>query len=137
MDMSEKEHMVTHEENQPEVETTVTAETGAAEEEVQPLEEMKAEIPTFQEGDILYGRVVLVQDDAEYVDILGKSDVPVALNELSLEEVSFAHDEVKERDTIKVMVIEIDEDKIILSRRRAEDKLVWERLKSAFHEKDV
>lgn len=135
--MSEKEHMVTHEENQPEVETTVTAETGAAEEEVQPLEEMKAEIPTFQEGDILDGRVVLVQDDAAYVDINWKSDLPVPLNELSLEKVSSAHEVVKEGDTIKVMVIEIEEDKIILSRRRAEEKLVWERLKTAFHEKHV
>lgn len=204
--MSEKDHMVPNEENQPEVETPITAETGAeaetvteaeagveteavtepeagaetvaeagvetpaeAEEEtetetgaetgtetaeaeagvetpaqteagegeIQSIEGMEAEIPSFKVGDILEGRVVLVQDDAAYVDVNWKSDLPVPLNELSLGKVSSAQEVVKEGDTIKVMVIEIEEDKIILSRRRAEERLVWERLKTAFHEKQA
>jgi len=204
--MSEKDHMVPNEENQPEVETPITAETGAeaetvteaeagveteavtepeagaetvaeagvetpaeAEEEtetetgaetgtetaeakagvetpaqteagegeIQSIEGMEAEIPSFKVGDILEGRVVLVQDDAAYVDVNWKSDLPVPLNELSLGKVSSAQEVVKVGDTIKVMVIEIEEDKIILSRRRAEERLVWERLKTAFHEKQA
>jgi len=138
--MSEKEQMVTNEneeEKQPEVETPVVAEEGESAHANQPAEEMKAEIPSFEEGDILEGRVVLVQDDAAYVDVGWKSDLPVPLNELTHEKVSSAHEAVKEGDTIEVMVMEIEEDKIFLSRRRAEEKLVWERLNTAFHEKQV
>lgn len=120
-----------------EAETEAADETGAGEGEIQPLEELEAEIPSFKEGEILQGRVVLVQDDAAYVDVGWKSDLPVPLNELTREKVSSAREVVNEGDTINVMVIEIEEDKIVLSRRRAEEKLVWERLQNAFREKQT
>ena len=101
------------------------------------MEELEAEIPSFKEGEILQGRVVLVQDDAAYVDVGWKSDLPVPLNELTREKVSSAREVVNEGDTINVMVIEIEEDKIVLSRRRAEEKLVCERLQNAFREKQT
>ncbi|NLZ43534.1 MAG: S1 RNA-binding domain-containing protein, partial [Clostridia bacterium] len=119
------------------VEAGAETEAVADEGEIQPIEGMEAEIPSFKEGDILEGRVVLVQDDVVYVDVNWKSDLPVPLNELSLGKISSAREAVKEGDTIKVMVIEIEEDKIVLSRRRAEEKLVWERLKTAFNEKQA
>src|SRR5690606_39560618 len=53
---------------------------------------LEAEIPSFKEGEILQGRVVLVQDDAAYVDVGWKSDLPVPLNELTREKVSSARD---------------------------------------------
>lgn len=160
--MSEKDQLVNNEENQLEVETPVTTENwagasaetqaepgagavtetgaeiiaaGTGEGEIQSLDELKAELPSFKEGDILEGRVVLVQDDAAYVDVGWKSDLAVPLNELTRRKVSSAREVVNEGDTIKVMVIEIEEDKILLSRRRAEEKLAWERLKTAFREK--
>jgi 4-hydroxy-3-methylbut-2-enyl diphosphate reductase len=117
------------------VEAGAAIEAVAGEGESQPIEGMAAEIPSFKEGDILEGRVVLVQEDAAYVDVNWKSDLPVPLNELSIGKISSAREAVNEGDTIKVMVIAIEEDKIVLSRRRAEEKLVWERLKTAFHEK--
>jgi len=101
------------------------------------VEEMEAEIPRLEEGKILPGRVVLVEDDAVYVDVNWKSDLPVPLNELTREKVASARELVKEGDVIDVMVMETDEDKILLSHRRAKEELIWEKLKNIFHERKV
>lgn len=101
------------------------------------VQEMEAQIPRLEEGKILPGRVVLVQDDVAYVDVNWKSDLPVPLNELTREKVTSAREVVKEGDVIDVMVIATDEDKILLSHRRAEEELLWEKLREVFHQKEV
>ena len=112
----------------------------SGEEEQMPeavVQELEAEMPRLEEGQILSGRVVLVQDDAAYVDVNWKSDLPVPLNELTREKVASAREVVKEGDVINVMVIAAEEDKIILSRRRAEEELLWEKLREVFHQKKL
>lgn len=97
---------------------------------------MDANPPNLEEGSIIQAKVVLVQDDAVYVDVGGKSDLLVPLNELTAEKVASAREVVKEGDYIKVKVLRSrDEDKILLSKRQAEEDKIWQELKQSFAEK--
>jgi len=92
--------------------------------------------PSLEQGSIIQAKVVLVEDDAAYVSVGGKSDLPVSLKELSAEKVSSARDVVKVGDEIEVKVLKSrDEDKILLSKRRAEEEHIWQELEKTFAEK--
>lgn len=131
--MDERDQM-TQEKQQEEVKTTpeLSAET-KAEESVMTME---TNLPNLEEGGIIQAKVVLVQDDAAYVDVGWKSDLPVPLNELTAEKVTSAHEVVKEGDFIEVKVLRSrDEDKILLSKRQAEQSKVWQELEEIYKEK--
>lgn len=102
-----------------------------------PMEEAmkitEERLPIFEPGQIIEAKVVLVRDDAAFVDIGGKSDYTIPLAELSAVPVSSAQEVVKTGDLIKVMVTRTgDEEKILLSKRRAEEEQIWLDLKEAF-----
>lgn len=81
----------------------------------------------LEEGMILKARVVLVRDDAAYVDLGWKSDLPVPLAELTTEDVLSAKAIVKPGDEIRVMVVrskDLDEP-FMLSKRRADQESAW------------
>ena len=88
----------------------------------------------LEEGQIIDAKVILVRDDAVFVDIGGKSDLTIPLEELSLQPGTTAKSLVKTGDLIKVMVTRVagDEDKIRLSKRLVEQEQVWFDLESAF-----
>lgn len=87
----------------------------------------------LEPGQIIEAKVVLVRDDAVFVDIGGKSDYTIPLAELTTAPVTSAREVVKSGDLIKVMVTKTgDEDKILLSKRRADEERVWQDLKEAF-----
>lgn len=99
---------------------------------------MESALPRLEEGSILNGRVVLVQEDQAYVDVGWKSDLPVPLSELTADKVSSAKEVVTEGDNIQVMVLRSDDDeKILLSKRRADEEEVWENLEKTFTEKQT
>lgn len=92
----------------------------------------------LEPGQIIEAKVVLVRDDAVFVDIGGKSDYTIPLAELTTAPVTSARDVVKRGDLIKVMVIKTgDEDKILLSKRRADEERVWQDLKEAFNSQRI
>ncbi len=102
-----------------------------------PMEEAmkiaEERLPNFEPGQIIEAKVVLVRDDSAFVDIGGKSDYTIPLAELSAMPVSSAREVVKSGDLIKVMVTRTgDEEKILLSKRRAEEEQIWFNLKEAF-----
>lgn len=86
----------------------------------------------LRQGQIIEAKVVLVRDDAAFVDIGGKSDLTITLDELTTEPVLSAKEVVKAGDIIKVMVIKAgDEEKIKLSKRLYELEKVWVDLEEA------
>ncbi len=87
----------------------------------------------LESGQIIEAKVVLVRDDAVFVDIGGKSDYTIPLAELSVTPVTSAREVVNSGDLIKVMVTRSgDDEKILLSKRRAEEERVWLDLKEVF-----
>jgi ribosomal protein S1 len=109
----------------PEIETS-----SQMEEAMKEAEERKLQ---FEPGQIIEAKVVLVREDTAFVDLGGKSDFAIPLAELSTTPVTSARDVVKEGDYIKVMVTRTgDDEKILLSKRRAEEEQFWLDLKEAF-----
>lgn len=107
-----------------------------------PMEEaMKTaeeRLPNFEPGQIIEAKVVLVRDDAAFVDVGGKSDYTIPLTELSTVPVLSAREVVKSGDSIRVMVTRTgDEDKILLSKRRAEEEQIWIDLKEVFSSRQI
>jgi 4-hydroxy-3-methylbut-2-enyl diphosphate reductase len=87
----------------------------------------------LEPGQIIEAKVVLVRDDAVFVDIGGKSDFTIPITELSTTPVTSAREVVNSGDIIQVMVTRNGHDgKILLSKRRADEEKVWQDLKEAF-----
>jgi ribosomal protein S1 len=100
------------------------------EEAMKEAEEHKLRL---EPGQIIEARVVLVREDAAFVDLGGKTDFAIPLAELSAASITSAREVVKEGDLIKVMVTKAnDDEKILLSKRRAEEEEVWVDLKEVF-----
>lgn len=95
-------------------------------------------LSNLEPGQIIEAKVILVRDDAVFVDIGGKSDYTIPLAELTTAPVTSAREVVKSGDLIKVMVTKTgDEDKILLSKRRADEERVWQDLKEAFNNQRI
>jgi small subunit ribosomal protein S1 len=83
-------------------------------------------------GQIIEAKVILVRDDAVFVDIGGKSDLTIPLEELTAAPVSTAKEVVQTGDVIKVLVTKVgDEEKIRLSKRLFDQEKVWIDLEAA------
>ncbi len=87
----------------------------------------------LKEGQIIEAKVIIVRDDAAFLDIGGKSDLVIPVAELSTEPVSSAKEIVKNGDIIRVMVTRTgDEDRILLSKRLADQEQVWLQLEETY-----
>lgn len=88
----------------------------------------------LEEGMILKARVVLVRDDAAFVDLGWKSDLPIPLTELTTEPGVTAKDVVKAGEEVYVMVIRSKDpdEPFMLSHRRAKQEQVWTDLSDDF-----
>ncbi len=90
----------------------------------------------FQElvpGQIIEAKIILVRDDSVFVDIGGKSDLTIPLAELTAEPAASAKQLFKVGDLINVMVTKTgNEDKILLSKRLADQQQVWIELNDVF-----
>jgi 4-hydroxy-3-methylbut-2-enyl diphosphate reductase len=80
----------------------------------------------LQEGQIIEAKVIIVRDDAAFVDIGGKSDLVIPVAELSNTQAISAKELVKPGDVIKVMVTRTNgDDKILLSKRLVDQEQKW------------
>lgn len=87
------------------------------------------------EGQVIEAKVIMVRDDAAFVDIGGKSDLIIPLEELTSAPAVSAKDVVKTGDVVKVMVTRTGaEDKILLSKRLVDQEQKWWQLAEAFQE---
>ncbi|HBT16735.1 MAG TPA: 30S ribosomal protein S1 [Firmicutes bacterium] len=86
------------------------------------------EIPLLEEGSIVEGIIVAVGDDEVAVNVGGKSDLEIPLRELTAEKISSAREVVKVGDKINVMVIKSEDEKTLLSKKRADEEIAWSKL---------
>jgi 4-hydroxy-3-methylbut-2-enyl diphosphate reductase len=96
---------------------------------------MVSRFRNLSEGQIIEVKVILVHDDAAFIDTGGKSDFSIPKEELSIKPVASARDVVKAGDVIRVMVVRGgDDEKMRLSKRMVEQEQCWFDLESAFKE---
>lgn len=101
------------------------------------VEEMKsemAEMTPVNRGDVVTGKVTKVEDRQALVDIGYKFDGVIPISELSSLHVEQVSDVLQEGDevTVKVLRINDEEDKLILSKRAVDAEKAWEELQQKF-----
>ncbi|MFD1395056.1 30S ribosomal protein S1 [Kroppenstedtia eburnea] len=101
------------------------------------VEEMKsemAEVTPLNRGDIVKGKVTKVEDHQVMVDVNYKFDGVIPISELSSLHVDKASDVLSEGDEVEVKVIRIndEEDKLVLSKKAVDADRAWEELQQKF-----
>lgn len=91
------------------------------------------EVPTYNEGDLLKGTVSQVGEKEVIVQIPNsKMDGIIPISELSPLHIEKPEDVVNVGDELTLMVKKVEEDKLILSKRRADAEKAWEELSAKF-----
>ncbi len=92
-----------------------------------------ATIHPFQEGDVVTGHVVRIDNDEVLVDIGYKSEGVIPANELSIRKSVDPGDEVSLGEEVDALVLtkEDQDGRLILSKKRARFEKAWRRIESA------
>jgi small subunit ribosomal protein S1 len=92
-----------------------------------------ASLPSFEEGDVVTGRVVRIDTDEVLVDIGYKSEGVIPSNELSIRKSVDPSDEVEMGETVDALVLtkEDQDGRLILSKKRARFEKAWRRIEHA------
>jgi small subunit ribosomal protein S1 len=92
-----------------------------------------ASLPSFDEGDVVTGRVVRIDTDEVLVDIGYKSEGVIPSNELSIRKSIDPHEEVELGETVDALVLtkEDQDGRLILSKKRARFEKAWRRIEHA------
>lgn len=91
------------------------------------------EINNFQVGDTVKGIVTKVEDKQVIVDVEGsKCDGIIPISELSSLHVEKASDAVSEGQELLLEVTKVEEESLILSKRKVEAKKAWDGLEEVF-----
>lgn len=133
------DRMTEYDENAPQeqqAEETVNNEQGASHEE--SFVKMEAEMADFvtpNRGDIIKGTIIQVLDDEVMVDVGGKSEGIIPARELSVKEISSAHEIAQVGDEIEVMVLKWDDEgTILLSKKKVDSQKYMDTLEEAYKE---
>src|SRR5690606_9753817 len=97
-------------------------------------QEALSNVADVKQGDIVKGKVVKVEDNHVLVDIGYKYDGLIPIRELSVLHLEKASDAVQVDDEIECKVISIDDEreKLILSKRAVDSERAWEDLQAKF-----
>src|SRR6201991_4610942 len=92
-----------------------------------------ATIVPFQEGDVVTGQVVRIDNDEVLVDIGYKSEGVIPSNELSIRKSVDPSDEVELGEEVDALVLtkEDQEGRLILSKKRARFEKAWRKIEEA------
>ena len=92
-----------------------------------------ASLPSFEEGDVVTGRVVRIDTDEVLVDIGYKSEGVIPNNELSIRKSVDPSEEVEMGETVDALVLtkEDQDGRLILSKKRARFEKAWRRIEHA------
>src|SRR5213080_5002680 len=92
-----------------------------------------ATIHPFQEGDVVTGHVVRIDNDEVLVDIGYKSEGVIPSNELSIRKTVDPHDEVSLGEEVDALVLtkEDQDGRLIMSKKRARFERAWRRIEAA------
>jgi len=87
----------------------------------------------FEEGDVVSGRVVRIDNDEVLVDIGYKSEGVIPSNELSIRKSVDPHDEVEMGEEVDALVLtkEDQDGRLIMSKKRARFEKAWRRIEAA------
>ncbi|MGI6126438.1 MAG: 30S ribosomal protein S1 [Planifilum sp.] len=101
------------------------------------VEEMKsemAEVAPLKRGDIVKGKVSKVDERQALVDVGYKFDGVIPISELSSLHVEKVSDVLQEGDEVEVKVLRVndDEDKLILSKRAADADRAWKEMQEKY-----
>jgi small subunit ribosomal protein S1 len=87
----------------------------------------------FEEGDVVSGKVVRIDQDEVLVDIGYKSEGVIPSNELSIRKSVDPHDEVELGEEVDALVLtkEDQDGRLLLSKKRARFEKAWRRIEAA------
>ncbi|MCM3707716.1 MULTISPECIES: 30S ribosomal protein S1 [Bacillaceae] len=102
-------------------------------------EEMnQVEVKNFEVGDKVKGQVTKVEEKQVIVDLAdSKLDGIIPISELSSLHIEKAGDAVSEGDQLELEVLKVEEDALILSKRKVDAGKSWETLEQKFNEGEV
>lgn len=96
------------------------------------------EVRNFEVGDKVTGHVTKVEEKQVLVNISGsKIDGIIPISELSSLHVEKATDAVSEGDEIELEVLKVEEDALILSKRKIDAEKAWEDLEAKFNSGEI
>jgi small subunit ribosomal protein S1 len=92
-----------------------------------------ATLVPFDEGDVVTGRVVRIDQDEVLIDIGYKSEGVIPMNELSIRKSVDPHDEVELGEEVDALVLtkEDQDGRLVLSKKRARFEKAWRKIESA------
>jgi small subunit ribosomal protein S1 len=92
-----------------------------------------ATLVPFEEGDVVSGKVVRIDQDEVLVDIGYKSEGVIPMNELSIRKSVDPHDEVELGEEVDALVLtkEDQDGRLILSKKRARFEKAWRKIEAA------
>lgn len=92
----------------------------------------------FNEGDVVTGKVVKVEEKAVTVEVPGAPfDGIVPISELSSLHIEKASDVVNEGDEIELKIMKIEEENYVLSKRQVDAEKAWGELEEKFENGEV
>lgn len=102
-------------------------------------EEMnQVEVKSFEVGDKVKGQVTKVEEKQVIIDITdSKLDGIVPISELSSLHVEKASDAVSEGDELELEVLKVEEEALILSKRKVDAEKSWEALEQKFNDGEI
>ncbi|SFA98308.1 MULTISPECIES: 30S ribosomal protein S1 [unclassified Bacillus (in: firmicutes)] len=96
------------------------------------------EVRNFEVGDKVTGQVTKVEEKQVLVNISGsKIDGIIPISELSSLHVEKATDAVAEGDELELEVLKVEEDALILSKRKIDAEKAWEDLEKKFNSGEI
>src|SRR3982751_165971 len=92
-----------------------------------------ATLSHFDEGDVVTGKIVRIDNDEVLVDIGYKSEGVIPSNELSIRKSVDPHDEVELGEEVDALVLtkEDQDGRLIMSKKRARCERAWRRIEAA------
>lgn len=102
-------------------------------------EEMNLEVENaYNEGDRVNGKVTKIEDKSVTVEITGAPfDGVIPISELSSLHIEKASDAVAEGDELKLIIMKIEEDNYVLSKRKVDAEDAWDSLEKMYNTKET
>ncbi|WP_144547486.1 30S ribosomal protein S1 [Bacillus sp. X1(2014)] len=98
----------------------------------------QVEVRSFEIGDKVTGQVTKVEEKQVLVDIQGsKLDGIIPISELSSLHIEKASDAVAEGDELELEVLKVEEEAIILSKRKVDAEKAWDHLENQFQSGEI
>lgn len=102
-------------------------------------EEMNLEVEkTYNEGDRINGKVTKIEDKSVTVEIAGAPfDGVIPISELSSLHIEKAADAVAEGDELELIIMKVEEDNYVLSKRKVDAEDAWDSLEEKYNNKET